>query len=217
MGKRVHRLVGFVATKIALQTRDNGASLNVTNNEFKGGERILGAKKVALLLITVTCCLFLSLFLWKDLGKQTVTREIKSTPWPNDPLNDPTYKAREEFIISMIALNGIRPYTRKEMKLLRELAQMKEGDCLWRDHRGDAIYLLSLSPDPKQREEALHFAIDGLKDPCWYIRLLSVKTLARLKAKETVTLLLPLLNDPNPEVRKQVKKALQQLGYKVSE
>lgn len=216
MGKRVHRLVGFVATKIALQTKDNGANLSVTNNEFKGGKRI-GAKKVALLLITLACCLFLSLFLWKDLGKQTVTKGLKATPWPNDPLNDPTYKAREEFIISMIALNGSRPYTRKEMKLLRELAQMKEGDCLWRDHRGDAIYLLSLSPDPRQREEALHFSIDGLKDPCWYIRLLSVKALGRLKPKETVTLLLSLINDPHPEVRKQVKKVVQQLGYKVGE
>lgn len=177
----------------------------------------MSSKQVVLLLITVICCLFFLLFLRKDWGRQTVRKELRVTQWPNDPLNDPKYKVREDFIINMIALNGSRPYTSKEMKLLRELAQMKEGDCLWRDHRGDAIYLLSLSPDPRQREEALHFAIDGLKDPCWYIRVLSVKALDRLRAKETVTLILPLLNDPQPEVREEAKKTLQKLGYQVGE
>jgi len=174
-------------------------------------------RKAVLVLITVGCCLFLAFLMWKGLGRQAVMREVKATPWHNDPLNDPTYRAREKFIIDMIALNGRRPYNSKELRLLRQLAQMKEGDCLWRDHRGDAIYLLSWSPDPQQRKEAYHLAIDGLKDPCWYIRALSVKALARLKAKNAVPLILPLLNDTHPEVRKQAVKALQQLGYKVGE
>jgi len=166
------------------------------------------ARKAGLSLVTVGCCLLFSFLIWKGLGKQAVMREVKATPWANDPLNDPTYRAWEKFIIDMIALNGRRPYNSKELRLLRQLAQMKEGDCLWRDHRGDAIYLLSWSPDPEQRKEAYYFAIDGLKDRCWYIRALSIKALARLKAKNAVPLILPLINDTHPEVRKQAVKSL---------
>jgi len=165
------------------------------------------ARKAGLSLVTVGCCLLFSFLIWKGLGKQAVMKEVKATPWPNDPLNDPTYRAREKFIIDMIALKPTIQLP-KELKLLRQLAQMKEGDCLWRDHRGDAIYLLSWSPDPEQRKEAYYFAIDGLKDRCWYIRALSIKALARLKAKNAVPLILPLINDTHPEVRKQAVKSL---------
>jgi hypothetical protein len=212
----VHQIAEFVVTKIVFSIKEPHVSYSATNNELKREGQSL-KRRAVLALITVGCCLFLAFLMWKGLGKQAMMGEVKATPWSNDPLNDPTYRAREKFIIDMIALNGSRPYNSEELEFLRQLAQMKEGDCLWRDHRGDAIYLLSWSPDPEQRKEAYHFAIDGLKDPCWYIRALSIKALARLKAKNAIPSILPLLNDTHPEVRKQAKKALQQLGYKVGE
>lgn len=168
-----------------------------------------------LLLITICCLLAIILTFWKGLGRQTFPN--RASKWSNDPLNDPAYKAREDFIINLMDVSGKRPYTSKEMEMLRQILELKEGDCLWRDHYGDAIYLLSLSPDLKQRKEAIRPSIEGLHDPCWYVRALSVKALVRLKKREAVPLIIPLLNDPQPEVRNEVKKALQKLGYQVRE
>jgi len=173
--------------------------------------------KYKLLIYITILCFFVFVFtFWKGLGRWTANSPARASKWSNDPLNDPAYKVREDFIIRLMSVSGKRPYTDDEMKMLRKLLELKEGDCLWRDHYGDAIYLLSLSPDPKQRKEAIQPAIRGLNDPCWYIRALSVKALVRLKGKEATSLIVPLLNDSQAEVRSEVKKALKKLGYQIS-
>jgi hypothetical protein len=114
----VHQIVGFVVIKIVLLIKEMHVSYSIMNNELKREGQSL-KRRAVLALITVGCCLFLAFLMWKGLGKQAMMGEVKATLWSNDPLNDPTYRAREKFIIDMIALNGSRPYNSKELEFLR--------------------------------------------------------------------------------------------------
>jgi len=71
--------------------------------------------------------------------------------------------------------------------------------------------------DPQQRQEAIQIALEHLSDPEWVVRVYALRVLATLMAKEHVSAILPLLNDSQPEVRAEAKKALQKLGYQVGE
>ena len=123
----MHQIAEFVVTKIVLLIEEMHVSHSATNNELKREGQSL-KRRAVLALITVGCCLFLAFLMWKGLGKQAMMGEVKATLWSNDPLNDPTYRAREKFIIDMVALNGSRPYNSEELRFLHQLAQMKEGD-----------------------------------------------------------------------------------------
>jgi HEAT repeat protein len=70
---------------------------------------------------------------------------------------------------------------------------------------------------PQQRQEAIQIALDHLSDPEWVVRVYALRVLATQMAKEHVSTILPLLNDPQPEVRAEAKKTLQRLGYQVRE
>jgi len=60
-------------------------------------------------------------------------------------------------------------------------------------------------------------AIRALKDEDWFYRLNAIYALAELDGKNSIPYILPLLKDPEPKVRQQAKKTLQQLGYQVRE
>ncbi len=89
-----------------------------------------------------------------------------------------------------------------------------------RDHlwvvRADAVIALSFAPS-QQHGEVLEIVLERLKDSHPHVREMALIALARMKAKEAVTHILPLLNDPDKKVRETAKKALQRLGYQVRE
>jgi HEAT repeat protein len=80
-----------------------------------------------------------------------------------------------------------------------------------------ALSVLYYVRNPQQRREAIQIALERLKDPEWVVRNYALRVLAAQQAKECVSQILPLLNDPRPETREEAKKTIQQLGYKVSE
>jgi len=59
-------------------------------------------------------------------------------------------------------------------------------------------------------------ALQALKDKDQFRRGYALYVLAKLGCKDAVPDILPLLQDPNPNIRWQARKALQLLGYKVS-
>ncbi len=164
-----------------------------------------------LLLATVGGCLLFALALWQGWGKWSLMHGGK----PQRLIDDPEFKVKADFLLSLMQLNGQRPYTLKEMEVLRHFIQSKGTEVSERVLRGEALYVLALSPDPKQQAEAVRFAIERLKDPAWFVRSNALYVLTKLRVKEAVPHILPLLNDPKPEVREDARKALQRLGYRV--
>lgn len=69
--------------------------------------------------------------------------------------------------------------------------------------------------DTSQKRKAVQAAIECLKDPEWVVRCYALRTLAGLSAKEAVPFILPLLNDPQPEVKEDAIAVLKRLGYRV--
>ncbi|MFN3422435.1 MAG: HEAT repeat domain-containing protein, partial [Armatimonadota bacterium] len=47
------------------------------------------------------------------------------------------------------------------------------------------------------------------------VRCYALRTLAGLSAKEAIPFILPLLNDPQPEVRKDAIAVLKKFGYRM--
>jgi len=124
---------------------------------------------------------------------------------------DPVFWAKFTQINSLPPIGRKRPYTEQEMNLLRR-AIVDSNKYI----RVVAISALEEAKhDPKQREEAVKLIVPLLKDSEWIVRSYAVTALARLNARETVFQILPLLNDPKPEVREDARKALEKLGYQV--
>jgi HEAT repeat protein len=99
------------------------------------------------------------------------------------------------------------------MEILRWAVQDKSWAI-----RVEALAALSrANHDPKQKQEAIQLAIKSLQDSHWVVRIYALDVLKRLNAKSSIPHILPLLNDPRPEVRREAQRTLQQLGYKVSE
>ena len=126
---------------------------------------------------------------------------------------DKDYLIKREKLRPLQLLKGEHPFTEEEMKTLRESVRDMSDFRL----RCRALTALSYIQDPQQRKEAIELAIERLKDSEWVVRQYALWALGNLDAKESIPQILPLLNDPNPMVRKQAKKTLQKLGYQVRE
>lgn len=125
---------------------------------------------------------------------------------------DPVYLAKRDIIAPLQRIRGRRPFTSQEMELLRKFSRDPDEFIRCR-----ALSALSDARDPKQRQEAIQIALERLKDSEWVVRNYALRVLAKQGAKEHVSAILPLLNDPQPEVREEVKKTLKKLGYQVRE
>ncbi|MCS7186880.1 MAG: HEAT repeat domain-containing protein [Armatimonadota bacterium] len=125
---------------------------------------------------------------------------------------DPTYLAKRDLIAPLQRIRGQRPFTSQEMELLKKFARDPDKFIRCR-----ALSALRDVRDPQQRQEAIKIALERLKDPEWVVRNYAMRVIAAQGAKEYVSQILPLLNDPQPEVREEAKKTLQKLGYQVSE
>ncbi len=160
--------------------------------------QVLGSKKLLFLALTIVG--FIAFAISLHVKKKFPTNEYNE------------YLVKRDMIRPLQRTKGKRPFTEKEMQLLRQFAR----DKLFLIRRR-ALSALSYTPDPKQRAEAIQIAIESLNDPWMSVRVYALRLLARQNAKEAVSHILPLLNDPRPEVRQEAKKTLQKLGYQVRE
>lgn len=124
--------------------------------------------------------------------------------------SSPEYLAKLNLIRPIQRIKGARPFTPKEMDLLRQF--IRDPDPFIRVRAVTAFFWIS---DPQQRKEAIQLLRERLKDPEWVVRSYALHALARLGAKETITDILPLLNDPHPDVRNWAQIALKRLGYQM--
>jgi len=122
------------------------------------------------------------------------------------------YLQKVNLVRPLQLLEGRRPFTPREMQILRDA--LKDNISLIRCR---ALTALAYTRDPEQRKEAIQLAIKSLKDPERVVRVYALRALSELGAKEAVPQILPLLKDPDPFVRQRAKKTLQQLGYQVRE
>ena len=114
-------------------------------------------------------------------------------------------------LISLQIEGKKRPYTEQEMSLLRKAISDPNYEI-----RVQAVAALrEARHDSKQRQEAIRLITQRLKDPDWLVRAYAVRSMFWLEAKETIPYIIPLLNDPEPEVREAAKETLEKLGYKV--
>lgn len=123
----------------------------------------------------------------------------------------PEYLAKRDLVAPLQRVRGSRPFTPQEMQILRQFARDPD-----RFIRCRALSALSYVRDPQQRKEAIFIALERLKDEEWVVRVYALRALGLLGATDAVPHILPLLNDPQPEVREEAKKTLQMLGYKVN-
>ena len=144
---------------------------------------------------------------WFGLGKIGLNRKADE-----GSALDPEYLAKRDLIVPLQRLRGSRPFTPQEMELLRKFARDSNEYIRCR-----ALSALRDVRDPQQRQEAIRIALERLKDPSWVVRNYALRVLAAQGAKEHVPQILPLLNDPQPEVREEAKKTLRKLGYQVRE
>lgn len=159
------------------------------------------------LLVTITTVgvVVIAAMLWRGFG----LKQFHSSQEP--PWRTPEYKAKWKLIEPFLEPNRSKPFSPKELNLLRRLSK----DRLW-TVRANAVIALSFAP-PQQHEEVMKIILECLKDPHRHVREMAIIALARMKAKEAVQHILPLLNDPDGKVRETAKKALQNLGYQVRE
>lgn len=141
---------------------------------------------------------------WKGLGSKSF-QKVGQRPWLT-----PDYLSKREIVERLEELRGKRTFTSDEMEKLREFAR----DLIWMI-RCRALHALSYAQTHQQRKEATQIAVQRLRDKEGVVRFYAVLALNRLQAKEVVPDLLPLLNDPDPDVRKAVLNALIRLGYPV--
>ena len=158
-----------------------------------------------LLVFFSAFALGIAIFLaWKGLGNRSF-QQAGQRPWLT-----PDYLAKREIVEWLEELKGRRPFTSDEMAKLREFAR----DPIWMI-RCRALRALSYAQTDQQRKEAIQIAVQRLRDKEGVVRFYAVLALDRLQARETVPDLLPLLNDPDPDVRKVVLKTLTRFGYSV--
>ncbi len=123
----------------------------------------------------------------------------------------PEYLAKKEAVSALkakiVAAGNLSP---AEMVTLRQFL----SDPDWRI-RARALAALRAFADSPQRSEAVALARESLKHEDWLTRALAIRALVHLKAREAVPDIMPLLNDPEANVRDEARKALQQLGYAV--
>lgn len=160
-------------------------------------------------LITVVALLGLGLTFWIGLGKRSLMRYHQYL----DERQLPEFWQKFRLVNPLEGIGKRRAYTPKEMEILRWAVEDKSWAI-----RVEALAALSKANyDPRQRQEAIQLALKRLQDPHWVVRVYALDVLKQLKAKSSASYVLPLLNDPKPEVRKVAIETLQQLGYQVRE
>jgi hypothetical protein len=162
-----------------------------------------------LLAVTAVALLGGGVAFWKGLGKHSAMRYSR---YP-DERQFPEFWQKFYLVNPLESVGKKRAYTQKEMEILRWAVQDKSWAI-----RVEALAALSrANHDPKQKQEAIQLAIKSLQDSHWVVRIYALDVLKRLNAKSSIPHILPLLNDPRPEVRREAQRTLQQLGYKVGE
>ncbi len=156
-----------------------------------------------LLIVSLLGVVAGSMLIWLGLGQKQMNKGVKL---------DPTYLAKRDLIAPLQRLRGSRPFTPQEMELIKKF--VRDPDTFIRCR---ALSALRDVRDPNQRKEAIKIAVERLNDSEWVVRNYAMRVIADQKAKECVHLILPLLNDPQPEVREEAKKTLRKLGYQVRE
>jgi HEAT repeat protein len=164
-------------------------------------------RKLILVMVSLLGVIGTTVMIWLGLGKHHTEPDVGKRL-----VDDPIYMAKRNMIEPLQRLRGSRPFTPQEMDLIRKFARDSNEFIRCR-----ALAALSDVRDPQQRQEAIKIALERLKDPKWVVRNFALRVLAKQSAKECVSQILPLLNDPQPETREEAKKTLQQLGYKVGE
>lgn len=153
--------------------------------------------KVLGVITSIAIAVFL-LMLWHSQNQQS---QVKNE-----------YLVKRDLVSALQDLRGKRPFTRHELDLL--LKFVNDPDWRIRCRALDALRYGKFQ-DPSQSKEAIQAAVKSLKDPEWVVRCYALRTLAGLSAKEAVPSILPLLDDPQPEVREDALAVLKRLGYRV--
>lgn len=169
---------------------------------LKGGLTVSPFRK--LLVLSFLGIVAVLVMMWFGLGR-------RSKPGGEVRL-DPVYLAKRDLIAPLQRIRGSRPFTLQEMELLKKFSRDPDKYIRCR-----VLSALRDVRDPQQRQEAIQIALEHLSDPEWVVRVYALRVLATQMAKEHVSTILPLLNDPQPEVRAEAKKTLQKLGYQVRE
>jgi len=167
----------------------------------------MGFRFVALVTLSVCLLLLCIGLIWLGFGKKNEAIDTLS------PKLTPDYLAKREILNSLYY--EVRQKGSLQQSAMATVCQMA-NDSDW-NVRVRALSVLYHVRNPQQRREAIQTALQRLKDHEWVVRNYALRVLAAQQAKEFVPQILPLLNDPQPEVRQEAKKTLQQLGYKVSE
>lgn len=163
-------------------------------------------KRVKVLgFITATAIAVFALMLWQHQSQQPDVKNVSGQL-------SPEYLAKRDLLTPLEDLRGKRPFTRRELDLL--LKFVNDPDWRIRCRALDALRYGKFQ-DTSQSREAVQAAIKCLKDPEWVVRCYALRTLAGLSAKEAVPFILPLLNDPQPEVREDAVAVLKKFGYRV--
>jgi len=165
-------------------------------------------RALGLLTLTIVALVLVSLSVWFGLGRKVWRPMVQQRPWMT-----PDYLAKRETLKSLYyeaRRTGV--LSPSGMATVRKLV----NDPDWAV-RVRALRVLFRVRAPQQRQEAIKIALERLKDPEWVVRNYALRVLAAQGAKEHVPQILPLLNDPQPEVREEVKKTLRKLGYQVRE
>ena len=162
---------------------------------------------VLLMAVTFLSVAALFLVIKFGFGRRTLLPEKREGSLRRDPI----FWEKFNTINWLAPIGRKRPYTEQEMTLLRQ-AISDPNEYI----RAAAISALrEAKHDPKQREEVIKLILPCLKDSDWLVRAYAVRSMFWLGAKETIPHILPLLNDPRPEVREAARETLKRLGYQV--
>ncbi len=124
----------------------------------------------------------------------------------------PEYLAKRDLVSALQDLRGKRSFTHQEFDLL--LKFLNDPDWRIRCRALDALRYGRFQNNSQNRK-AVKAAIERLKDPEWVVRCYALRTLTGLSAKEAIPFILPLLNDPQPEVREDAIAVLKKFGYRM--
>jgi len=122
----------------------------------------------------------------------------------------PEYMVKRDLVGALEDLRGKRPFSQQEFGLLQKL--LTDSDWRIRCRALDALRYGKFQ-NQEQYEKAVKATIKCLEDKEWVVRSYALRTLAGLSAKEAIPFILPLLNDPKPEVREDAKTILKKWGY----
>jgi HEAT repeat protein len=165
----------------------------------------MSLRTLGLMTLTLVGLVLVAVLVWRGFGLRR--GDVSPSEWTT-----PDYQVKKENLKSLYREARRKGYLNpSEMEIVKKLA----NDQTW-DLRVRALTALFPIRSQQQRQEVIQIALEKLKDPEWVVRVYALRVLAAQGAKEYVPQILPLLNDPQPEVREEVKKTFQKLGYQVS-